>query len=155
MSWSFYTAFHNPAYILRHDCSKIVPLREMHESRVYRLYNPQGRELVLYKIDGGIINDNEVNKCDFGILTENNDFFLIELKGVDLNHAIDQINCTIDLLFKRNKNIVNTLSVRIVLSKVRVPNIVETKEKKLKHLLSKDYGGGTYLRQSQLLEETI
>ncbi len=155
MSWPFYTAYHDPAYILRHDCSKNVPLRELHESRVYRLYNPKGQEVVFYKIDGGIINNNEVNKCDYGVLTENNDFILIELKGADLNHAIDQINCTIDLLFKRNKNIVKTLSARIVLSKVRVPDIVETKEKKLKHLLNKDYGGGTYLKQSQLLEETI
>lgn len=155
MSWPFYTAYHDPAYILRHDCSKNVTLRELHESRVYRLYNPRGLEVVFYKIDGGIIDSNEVNKCDYGILTENNDFFLVELKGADINHAIDQINSTIDLLFKRDKKIVKTLSARIVLSKVKIPNIIETKERKLKQLLHNNYGRGTYCRKTQLLEETI
>ena len=63
-SYPFYAAFHDDAYILRHDCSKIVPLRELHESRVYKLNNPNEKEIVLYRIDGGVINNIDVLKCD-------------------------------------------------------------------------------------------
>ena len=146
---------HDDAYILRHDCSKIVPLRELHESRVYKLNNPNEKEIVLYRIDGGVINNIDVLKCDYGILTEDNVLFFIELKGAELDHALDQIISTIDILLKQKRISVSTLYARIVLSKVKVPNIVETKERKLKQLLHNNYGGGTYCRKTQLFEETI
>ena len=151
----FFQAYHDNGYILRHDCSKEVSLREPGENRTYKLHNKSGKELVVYRIDGGLINDENVLKCDNGIYTENDWLFLIELKGADLNHALDQINSTIDILLKRPNKKVKKLNARIVLSKVSIPRISASKENKLKQLLHKSYGGGNYKKQSRLFEDTI
>ena len=153
--WPFFQAYHDNGYILRHDCSKEVSLREPGENRTYKLHNKSGKEFVVYRIDGGLINDENVLKCDNGIYTENDWLFLIELKGTDLNHALDQINNTIDILLKRPNKKVKKLNARIVLSKVSIPRISASKENKLKQLLHKSYGGGNYKKQSRLLEDTI
>lgn len=154
-NWPFFQAYHDENSILRHDCSKDVPLREPKEKRVYRLRNSSEKEIVVYKIDGGIICNNEILKCDNGIYTEDDWLFLIELKGSDLEHALDQINSTINLLLKQPNIKVRKLNVRIVLSKVCVPRIAVSKENKLKQLLHKLYGGGDYKKQSRTLEDTI
>ena len=153
--WPFFQAYHDNGYILRHDCSKEVSLREPGENRTYKLHNKSGKEIVVYKVDGGLINDENVLKCDNGIYTENDWLFLIELKGADLNHALNQINNTIDILLKRPNKKVKKLNARIVLSKVSIPRISASKENKLKQLLHKSYGGGNYKKQSRLLEDTI
>lgn len=153
--WPFFQAYHDNGYILRHDCSKEASLREPGENRTYKLHNKSGKEFVVYRIDGGLINDENVLKCDNGIYTENDWLFLIELKGTDLNHALDQINNTIDILLKRPNEKVKKLNARIVLSKVSIPRISASKENKLKQLLHKSYGGGNYKKQSRLLEDTI
>lgn len=153
--WPFFQAYHGDGCILRHDCSKEVSLREPGENRTYKLHNKSEKEIVVYKIDGGLINDENVLKCDNGIYTENDWMFLIELKGTDLSHALDQINSTIDILLKRPNKKVKKLNARIVLSKVSVPRISASKENKLKQLLHKSYGGGDYKKQSRVLEDTI
>jgi len=153
--WPFYQAYHNGAYILRHDCSKDVTLREPKEKRLYRLLNNSGKEIVVYKIDGGIINNDEVQKCDNGIYTEDNLLILVELKGADLDHALDQISSTINILLKQPSVKIERLNARIVLSKVRVPDMLSTKEKQLKQLLQKSYGGGDYKKKCRVLVDTI
>lgn len=153
--WPFFQAYHDGAYILRHDCSKDIPLRESREKRVYRLLNNSAKEIVVYKIDGGIINNDEVQKCDNGIYTEDDLLILVELKGADLDHALNQISSTIKILLKQPSIKVKKLNARVVLSKVRVPDMLSTKEKQLKQLLQKSYGGGDYKKQSRVLVDTI
>lgn len=153
--WPFFQEYHDGAYISRHDCSKEVVLRESGENRTYRLHNKSGKEIVVYKIDGGLINNDDVLKCDNGIYVEDDLLFLIELKGRDLNHALDQINSTIDILLKQSHVKIGKLNARIVVSRVSVPRITASKENKLKQLLHKSYGGGDYKKQSRLLEDTI
>lgn len=153
--WPFYQTYHDGAYILRHDCCKDIPLREPKEKRIYRLLNNSGKEIVVYKIDGGIINNDKVLKCDNGIYTEDNLLILVELKGADLDHALDQISSTTNVLLRQPNIKVKKLNVRIVLSKVRVPDMLSTKEKKLKQLLQKSYGGGDYKKKSRVLVDTI
>ena len=153
--WPFFLAYHDAAYILRHNCSKEVSLYESGESPTYQFHNKSGKEIVVYKIDGGIINNDDVLKCDNGVYTENDSLYLIELKGADLNHALDQINSTIDFLIKRPSIKIKRLNARIVLSRVSIPRITASKENKLKQLLHKSYGGGDYKKQSQVLEDTI
>ena len=153
--WPFYQAYHEESYILRHDCSKEVSLREQGENRTYRFHNKSIKETVVYEIDGGLINNNSVLKCDYGIYTEDDLLFLIELKGEDLDQALDQINSTINILLKKTNIKVKKLNARIVLSKVSVPRIYASKENKLKQLLHKSYGGGDYKKQSRVLEDTI
>ena len=153
--WPFFQAYHDSVYILRHDCSKDIPLRESKENRTYRLLNNSGKEIVVYKIDSGIINNDKVVKCDNGIYTEDNLLILVELKGADLDHALSQINSTINILLKQPNIKVKKLNARIVLSKVRVPDMLSTKEKQLKQLLRKSYGGGDYKRKSRVLVDAI
>ncbi len=153
--WPFFQAYHDNSYILHHNCRKEVLLRELGEKRTYRLHNMSVKEIVVYRIDGGIIDNDGVLRCDYGIFTEDDVLFLIELKGADLNHALDQINSTIDILLKRSNIRVKKLNVRIVLSKVSVPRIYASKENKLKQLLHKFYGGGDYKKQSRTLEDSI
>ena len=153
--WPFYEAYHDISYILRHDCSKNVPLREPKENRTYRLLNNSGKEIIVYKIDGGVINNDDVLKCDYGIYVENDLLILIELKGMDLSHALDQIDSTINVLLKQPNIKVKKLNARIVLSKIGVPRITASKENKLKQLLHKSYGGGDYKKQSRTLEDRI
>lgn len=153
--YPFFSAYNNDDYILRHDCGKVVPVREQKEKRTYRMYNPYEKELVVYQIDGGIITDNEVKKCDFGIYTETDCLYLIELKGADLGTALEQINKTIELLIKSKRIVITKLNVRIVLSKARIPDYLSTEEKRLKLLLKKSYGDGDYIKKCILLEDTI
>lgn len=153
--WPFFQAYHDDVYILRHDFSKNVPLREPKENRTYRLLNNSAKEIVVYKIDGGIINSDGVLKCDYGIYTEEDLLVLVELKGADLDHALDQICSTIKILLKQPKIKVKKLNARVVLSKTRVPDMLFTKEKQLKQLLQKSYGGGNYIKKSRVLEDTI
>ena len=153
--WPFFQAYHDQKYIQHHNCIKIVSLREPKENRTYKLHNKQKKEIVVYKIDGGLINNSCVLKCDKGIYTEDDWLFLIELKGKDLEHALEQINSTIDILLKQKSIKLKKLNARVVVSKVSIPKILASKEKKLKQLLYKSYGGGDYKKQSRLLEETL
>lgn len=152
---SFYSSYHDDSYILRHDCSKEISLREPKENRLYKLHNKSGKEIVVYKIDGGLINNLNVMKCDYGIYTEEGWLFLIELKGKDLEHALDQLNNTISILIKRPNIKVKKLNARVVLSRVSVPRLFTSKENRLKQLLYKSYGGGDYKKQCRILEDTL
>ncbi len=51
------------------------------------------------QIDGKLYTTDS-QKCDFGLLLEDNRFYLIECKGIDLNHALDQLLTTSELLKK-------------------------------------------------------
>ena len=119
------------------------------------MHNDSEKEIVVYKIDGGILTSNEIKKCDYGVYTEQDVLYLIELKGSDYCHALDQIMSTIDTLLKKNSICVRQLNARIVLSKCRIPNILVTQEKKLNILLKTKYGKGNIRKQTKVLEENI
>lgn len=153
--WRFYQAYHDGNYIKSHDARKKVVLKERRESREYHLQNNSEQELVVYKIDGGIIEDNTLLKCDFGIYTDQDILYLIELKGADFQHALEQIQSTISLLLEKPNVGVNQLNVRIVLSKYRNPDILSTEEKKLNRILRTKYGNGTMKKQTRMMEESI
>lgn len=151
--WPFYSAYHRADYIPSHDNRKTVVLREPRESRVYRLENPSQKELVVYKIDGGLISSNDVLKCDNGIYTEDDTLYLIELKGADYIHALEQLLSTISILLQRPQVKVSKLFARIVLSKIRVPAIIPTQEKKL--LAQVHSRNGNFDKKCQTLCERI
>lgn len=153
VNWPFFSAYNDKRYIQSHDERKIVVLREPKESREYRLENKSSKEVVVYQIDGGIITSNDVQKCDFGVFTEDNILFLVELKGADYIHALEQIISTVGLLLVRPAIQVVRLNARIVLSKVSVPAIMSSQEKKLLAIVKSK--GGNLIKQSRVLKETI
>lgn len=149
----FYNAYHGSDYITSHDNRKVVVLRELRESRVYRLENPTQKEVVVYRIDGGLITSYDVLKCDNGIYTEDDALYLIELKGADYIHALQQILNTISILLQKPHVKVSRLYARIVLSKIRVPDIMPTQEKKL--LAQVHSRNGNFEKKCQTLCERI
>lgn len=153
--WRFFNLYHDKKYIQSHDTRKNVALKEKRESREYYLHNKSEQEIVIYKIDGGLIDNDKVIKCDYGIYTERDILYLIELKGCNYLHALEQILNTIDILLKKPNICVKQLNARIVLSRNRTPNILATQEKKLSSLLKREYGNGGLLKQTRRLEDTI
>jgi len=150
---SFFDSYNNVAYIKSHDTRKKVVLREPKEAREYRLDNTSGKKIVVYTIDGGLINDNNVLKCDYGIYTEDDILYFIELKGDDYVWALKQLLSTIDILLVRPQVNVNRFNARIVLSKMRVPDIIPVEEKKLQLYVSKR--GGDFIKKCRVLTDVI
>lgn len=153
--WPFYSAYHEDRYIELHGTRRNVSLREKREKSKYILRNDSEKDLVIYRIDGGIITSKETKKCDYGVYTEQDVLYLIELKGADYSQALDQITSTIDTLLKKPAISVKQLNVRVVLSKYRTPDIPLTQEKKLNKLLKTKYGKGNIRKQVTQLEERI
>lgn len=129
----FYTHY-NKQYIEYQGCSD-VSASEC--GRKYSIKNKSKKEIVKYKIDGGLINDPNEIKCDYGFYTkgDNNILFLVELKGSDYNHAIEQIINTIKLLVTEPKITVDKINARIVVSKARPPELRSSNEQKLRRIL--------------------
>lgn len=103
-----------------------------------------------FRVDNCLIKEGR--KCDFLILDcEEQKAYFIELKGKDLLSALEQIDYSIDVLFRYLGNY--RVNARIVLSKVNVPNLRSTEyiklEKKIKWLK------GNVLVKDRVLEENL
>lgn len=68
--------------------------------QVYRATFSQNYLSAVYAIDGGIIKDYNITKCDKLILLDFNDQTLfelfVELKGGNIQHAIEQVEATLN-----------------------------------------------------------
>lgn len=91
------------------------------------------------RIDNNIITSSSIEKCDYGFVRHSNDdFYFVELKGSDINKALNQIISTI--------NYFNTNLIAIPKSK-RLGFIVSSKVpsagtdvNKLKQIFAKHHG---------------
>ena len=66
----------------------------------YVLENPQNIHIGCFHIDGGVIVSSETKKCDYLLATvknTDNKIILVELKGVNFETAIEQLDSTITL----------------------------------------------------------
>lgn len=151
--YAFFRKYHDARYIESHDKSASVVAEE--NKKKYTLRNDIGKEIIKYHIDGGMVNDNDVNKCDYGIYTEDELLILVELKGRDYQHAVKQILSTTKLLgITKGSNKVRKLLARVVLSKgANVPNLRTKDLTELKNLLASF--SGNIFPKSQSLEETL
>lgn len=154
--WPFYQEYHDSTYIISHDNRNEVVLMEPKQRKSrYKLINENNIEIVVYRVDGGIISRNEECKCDFAIYSEKKILILVELKGGEYKHALEQLLNTIKLLFAKPEVKVQQLNARVVLSRMRVPNIQISKEKQLIRLLKTKYGNGNFDKKTQYFEEKI
>jgi hypothetical protein len=135
-NFPFYQVYHNDSYIISHDCRSNIALSE--KKMQYNLINKAKKENVVYKIDDGILSGS-VLKCDFGIYTEDNALFLIELKNPEreYEHALKQIISSIELLVKANRIAIDQLNARIIVKKY--PNILTPNERTLETKIRKHY----------------
>ena len=135
----------------QHDNRMIVSFKDKGHSTEYRCMNHSVNHLAKYRIDGGLIPDNNA-KCDFLLLNcEQKQSYFIELKGSDIVRAIEQIDRSIDIL--KDELLDFAFFARIVLSRVNTIDLKNIKllklEKKVKSLK------GDLKKQSRLLEEAI
>ena len=77
----------------------------------------------------------------------------IELKGANYNHALEQINATLDKLIIAPNIETSSVNGRVVLTKGRVPGIKYSKESSLVKKLKKL--NGTLESRTKLFEEKI
>ncbi|MGI5084538.1 hypothetical protein [Treponema putidum] len=73
-------------------------------NKEYIVKNCNKKEACIIKIDGALISSKDVKKCDYGLCVEDNRFFLIELKGVDLSQACKQLLYTLDYMRQKYTN---------------------------------------------------
>lgn len=105
----------------------------------FEVMAPTNFTLQKIKIDGGVINDNETERCDYAVTADEKDkkhsFFFIELKGRDLAKAISQLETTIITLPNLHKEFKNK-HARAVCSKI-TPFINSSAQVQVMKFLSK------------------
>ncbi|MBO7438541.1 MAG: hypothetical protein J6U21_02575 [Bacteroidales bacterium] len=134
-NYPFYS-YHSKEYIEYQGCGNVSAEEN---KRKYSIENKSKKEVVKYKIDGGLLTDVDGKKCDFGFYTEDDVLFLVELKGSDYCQAIEQIINTIEKLVKAPKIKITKINARVVLSRVRPPELRSSGEQKLRRILD-SYG---------------
>ncbi|OQX97864.1 MAG: hypothetical protein B6I24_07400 [Bacteroidetes bacterium 4572_128] len=81
-------------YIIEKD-DKIIPFRENRSQFI--IQNPKQTIICKIHVDGKLITDNAIKKCDFAfIFCKNNTFYFLELKGKDVKKAYEEIENTIN-----------------------------------------------------------
>ena len=90
-------------------------------------------------------------RCDYLLINEDkSDAYLIELKGADIVHAVDQLEATAQTLKLALQNY--HIKYRLVHTKARTHALMETKFKKF---CQRHRKSGEFLRRENTLEETI
>lgn len=124
----------------------------------YILDNTQKRTVISYKMDGGIIVMDktvlpETVKCDYlyVINGEKKEAILIELKGTDIAHSLEQINGTLDQFRAFFENMSHVYGRAVVASST--PNLLTNPHYvKLKKKLIR-YKGNLKIKERQFVEK--
>lgn len=137
------------------DNRRVVVLIDKKGGKVcYRGENSQGNELIAYKVEDGILKNEQGLKCDFALYTvSTNTIRFIELKGSNLNHAIKQIINSIRNVLGKHTIKVDKVHGRVVLSKARTPDLNSSYEKELKKMLKER--NGNFRKATSQLKEVI
>jgi hypothetical protein len=142
---------------IEHEKTVVKIAMASEKGKTYRMVNSSKYHVTKIHIDGGVFT--QTLSCDFLFLThsfdndkfKNHSAFLVELKGTNVKHAVNQIDNTIKIMnFARNEFV---LQARIVASKgmplhVRPANYVSLDEQLRKQ-------GGNLICKTNLLEETV
>lgn len=74
---------------------KIIISKDVKSRCEHRAHNSKQKLVRHYQIDGGVITDKTVQKCDFLLLNDDDKVaYLIELKGTHILNAVKQIQQT-------------------------------------------------------------
>lgn len=77
-------------------CDTKIVLQE-NKSKITFL-NPNQDKILIIKVDGCVISDNETLRCDYALMPSDEVEIYVELKGSDIVHAVAQLESTIRLL---------------------------------------------------------
>ncbi|MDR2754951.1 MAG: hypothetical protein LBC20_04530 [Planctomycetaceae bacterium] len=121
----------------------------------YKYYNKSQHCVAKIKVDGGLISDLTIKKCDWLLVNWNNcNSYFIELKGSDFKKAITQIKATLEVLLPSLYNLkVTVVNVRIVTTKTYPDFKQDRNYIQLKKQVEKN--GGTFRNHNSLLEDTV
>lgn len=111
---------------------KIIICKDKGNSQKYIAENIDKSKVYKYQIDGYVITEGK--KCDFLVWNEDKkNIYLIELKGTDLEHAIDQIISTENVLRESFFSSIDGCQFyyRVVLNRVPTHALHSNKIKKL------------------------
>lgn len=75
---------------LSNDKRKFFVLKGEHK-RKWTAENPDNHIGICLKIDGALIANDQQNKCDCGLLLDDNRLYLVEFKGNDYKTAVIQL----------------------------------------------------------------
>lgn len=102
------------------------------------------------KIDDCLISLNEIEKCDFGFVRiSNDDFYFVELKGSNIDKALNQIISTIDYFEKNLIRIPKDKRLGFIVSS-KVPS-AGTDVNRLKQIFAKNYGKNLEIKNRVLI----
>lgn len=124
------------------DARPIVSCEE--NNRKYQLNNTSSNRVVHYQMDGGIVNDPLILKCDRLLVIRSDGYVgvLVELKGNDVQHGIRQIAETLNQ-FPQFFNTCKRVHARIVATRGTPNYMASPTRKRLKEDLLTKYGRGT------------
>lgn len=121
------------------ECQHIIVSRDTGTRREHRALNKDACRVTQYKIDGGIVCDTSI-RCDFLVMNDDRrDAYLIELKGSDIEHALDQLEATAHRF--QNELRGYCIKYRLVCSRVKTQATYGIKYKKFckKHNSDKEF----------------
>lgn len=129
---------------------KIVS-RDNGSSREHRAVNSKRRSVNQYKIDDNSHIDIDQARCDFILMNETDmNAYLIELKGTNIDHAIEQLEAT-EKLFKEEL-LPYGLFYRIICSKAKTHKLKSNKYKRFINLHPRK---NEFICKEQVYEENI
>ncbi|MGF1519400.1 MAG: hypothetical protein ACFCVB_16590 [Nodosilinea sp.] len=78
--------------------------------------NPRQDQVLIIRVDGCVIKNNKILRCDYAIVPCDEVEIYVELKGSDISHAVKQIESTIKLLSdnpQKTKKLCFVVSTRV------------------------------------------
>lgn len=116
--------------------------------KTYTAENSCGKIGIRLQIDGNLYTATSTKKCDKGLLLDDGRFYLVELKGVDINTACEQLISTLTLLKNDYKDFDFNYYGRIV-AKKGIPESNTSRQRAMKN-----FGIDKFLlRENSLTEE--
>lgn len=128
----------------------VIVSKDSGQKREHRATNINRCKVSHYQIDGYVVQDESI-RCDFLLMNDDKtDAYLIELKGSDIEHTLEQLEATAIRLKEELRGY--TVKYRLVHSRARTQAIRGIKFKKFKQQHSKI---GEFAYKESLLEEII
>ena len=129
---------------------RIIVSRDKRTRREHRAVNPDSCHVSQYNIDGNVVSDSSI-RCDYLVMNEDRrNAYLIELKGSDIEHALDQLEVTAERLQKQLQGY--CIRYRLVCSRVRTQAIRSIKYRKF---CKKHNGTNEFICQENQIKESI
>ncbi len=123
--------------------SKIVLSEE--KSKI-TFVNNKRKKVRKVKIDDCVIKGNE-KRCDFLIIRKPKEEIYVELKGNNVDYAIEQIKNTIKIISRRNNNAVNSLDKICFIISTRCP-LISAQIQELKISFKRNYKSQLIIKNS-------